>query len=112
MGISQIVRPDMWRAFFADLHARGIAGVVQRRFLIELWPALLIVTLHPVRTRPGIVLTLFGRLLAAKVALSLLRPKLALRSMSLTGKGASGFLPAGLVQIALGAFPGWLATAG
>ncbi len=38
MGLSHIVQPAMWRAYFTRLHAKGPPAIVTRTFTLELWP--------------------------------------------------------------------------
>jgi hypothetical protein len=107
MGLSHIVRPDVWTRFFADLATRGTSGVVMRTAMLELWPALLIVTLHPVWSGPGLALTLYGWALMAKACLSLLAPEIALRGLALAGHGARAFLPGGVLLLVLAGLCLW-----
>ncbi|MEM6477397.1 MAG: hypothetical protein AAF687_14680 [Pseudomonadota bacterium] len=103
MGMSHIVQPGMWRDFFVHLHGLGTTGVVYRTVALELWPALLIVVFHQVWSGPGIVLTIYGWLLMTKVTLSLLYPKLGLRSLGMAeGTSDAKWALAGVVLIALG----------
>src|SRR3712207_5638129 len=81
-GLSHLVQPGIWRETFAWLHGLGSRGVVVRTFLFDLWPGLLIVSLHPVWTGPGAIVTVFGWLLLGKAGLSLLAPRLGLRSLA------------------------------
>lgn len=106
MGVSHIVRPAMWIGFFGHLHAQGIRGVVIRTFMLELWPAMLIVTLHQVWWGPGIVLTLYGWAQLAKVAISMLAPEIGLRSLALAQTGDRAFHLGGIMLLVVGAFAG------
>ena len=102
MGLSHIVQPAMWREYFGRLHAEGAPAIVTRTFMLELWPALLIVVFHRVWTFPAVVLTLFGHLLLLKIVVSLLAPTLGLRSLAQARRGDIGFQVGGVVLIALG----------
>jgi hypothetical protein len=102
MGVSHIVRPDIWSKLFAELHAMGSTGVIYRTFMLELWPAMAIVTLHQVWSGPGIALTLYGTLLALKCAVAVLFPEIGGRSMVLARGGARSFVPGGIMLVALG----------
>lgn len=102
MGLSHMVRPDMWAKLFAHLHGLGTTGVIYRTFMLELWPALAIVTLHQVWSGPGVVLTIYGILLSAKCALAMLMPEIGLRSMAMAQAGARAFVPGGVVLLAIG----------
>jgi len=106
MGLSHIVQPRMWADYFAGLAERGRAGVVTKIVQVELWPALLIVGLHPVWSGPGIVVTVLGWLLLAKVAVGLLAPELALRSMRMAELGPRSFRPAGVGLLVVSGFAG------
>lgn len=106
MGVSHIVRPAMWVEFFTGLHAQGTRGVVTRTFMLELWPALLIVTLHQVWWGPGIVLTVYGWAQLAKVTISMLAPELGLRSLKMAQRGDNTFRLAGVMLLGVGASAG------
>jgi hypothetical protein len=106
MGVSHIVRPAMWVEFFGYLHAQGTRGVVIRTFMLELWPAMLIVTLHQVWWGPGIVLTLYGWAQLIKVTISMLAPEIGLKSLAMAQRGDRAFHFAGFALLALGAFAG------
>lgn len=100
LGVSHIVQKQMWLDFFADLAAKGHPGVVWRTFMLELWPAVLIVVFHQDWTLPGVLITAYGHLLMAKVILSLLYPKLGLKSLQQADKvGDKAFIPAGVILI-------------
>ncbi|MCB9763764.1 MAG: hypothetical protein H6739_28605 [Alphaproteobacteria bacterium] len=108
MGLSHIVQPAMWREYFLGLHAQGPPGLVTRTFSLELWSALLIVTFHQVWGGPAVVLTLYGHALMTKIILSMLAPRLGLRSLALAGKGDNGFRAGGVMLMALGALDLWV----
>ncbi|RYE08282.1 MAG: hypothetical protein EOP22_13910 [Hyphomicrobiales bacterium] len=103
MGLSHIVRPALWIDFFARLTAMGRPGLVLKVLAVELWPALLIVSLHQVWSGPAIVLTLYGWAQFGKVWIALLFPAIGMRSMAMAEKhGARGFVAGGLLLIAVG----------
>ena len=106
MGVSHLVRPAMWVEFFTHLHAQGIRGVVTRTFMLELWPAMLIVTLHQVWWGPGIVLTLYGWAQLAKVMISMLAPEIGLRSLKMAQMGDRAFHLGGVMLLIVGASAG------
>ncbi len=106
LGLSHVLQPDMWHAYFASLRQQGVAGLVTKTMSLELWPALSIVALHPVWSGPGIILTVFGWLLLAKCTISLLVPQIGLRSMALSRDNPRVFVPAGLALIAVGVSSG------
>lgn len=103
MGLSHIVRPGMWVDFFTRVHAQGTAGLVGKVLAVELWPATLIVTLHQVWWGPGIVLTLYGWAMLAKVLLALLAPQIGMRSLAMAHtKGERGFVLGGVMLVIVG----------
>lgn len=103
MGASHILRPDIWVEFFGWLHRAGTAGLVAKIMLVELWPALLIVALHQVWSGPAILLSLYGWALLVKVAVGLLIPDLAMRSMAIPQQSPRSFIPAGIGLLAIAA---------
>jgi hypothetical protein len=102
MGLSHILQPQMWRDYFTGLYEAGPAGVVRRTFSLELWPALVIVLLHPVWSGPGLVLTLYGWALLAKCTVSVLSPEIGLLSLAMARKGDRGFIIGGAVLVGIG----------
>jgi hypothetical protein len=116
MGLSHILQPGLWRELFVALHGLGRCGVLARVFLFDLWPALIVVVLHPVWSGPGIVVTIYGWLLLGKVALSLLSPAVGLKSLGLAAAGDRGFMLAGMALLALAGAAGasliWPSPAG
>jgi hypothetical protein len=106
MALSHILRPQMWIEVFGALHAAGARGVVMRTFLFELWPAMLIVALHQVWQGPGIVVTIYGWLLAGKVIVSMLVPEVGLRSLAAAQRGPRAFYAAGTLLLAISAAAG------
>lgn len=108
MGLSHIVQPAMWRDYFTRLHAQGPPAIVTRTFTLELWPALLLVVFHRVWSGPAVILTLYGYALLLKIVVSLLVPRIGLRSLALADKGDNGFRAGGIVLVALGLLSGYL----
>lgn len=103
MGLSHIARPALWVDFFTRLHAQGTAGLVGKVLAVELWPALVIVSLHQVWSGPGIVLTLYGWAQLAKVWLALLAPEAGMRSLAMAQtRGERGFIAGGVMLLAIG----------
>ncbi len=108
LGVSHIVRPQMWVDFFAELAVRGNPGVLWRTFSLELWPAVLIVSFHQVWTWPGVIITVYGHLLMVKVAISVIFPTVGLMSLrQAEARGRQAFIPAGLALIAIGGLCAW-----
>ena len=106
IGVSHIVQPGLWGEYFADLRARGRAGLVAKIMQVELWPALLIVSLHQVWSGPAIVVTIYGWLLLLKVTVGLILPNLGMASMAIPERAPRSFVPAGVVMLAIGATAG------
>ena len=103
MGLSHIARPALWLDFFTRLHAQGTAGLVGKVLAVELWPALLIVSLHQVWWGPGLVLTLYGWAQFTKVWLALLIPTIGMRSLAMAqSKGERGFVLGGIMLVGVG----------
>lgn len=103
IGLSHILQRQLWVDVFANLAAKGTAGVVWRTFLFEMWPATLIVILHQDWSWPGIVITLYGHALMIKIAISLLRPDLGLKSLQQAEKNDDKFFVfAGIFLLAMG----------
>ena len=97
IGLSHILQPGMWRDFFVSLHAMGPRGVVWRVFVLEFWPAAIIVAFHQEWTWPGVVLTLYGHVLMSKIAIGLLTPSIGLKSMAMAqNHGDRGLIIAGI----------------
>lgn len=106
IGVSHIVQPGLWGEYFTDLRARGRAGLVTKILQVELWPALLIVSLHQVWAGPAIVVTIYGWLLLVKVTVGLILPNLGMASMAIPERAPKSFVPAGVVMLAIGAAAG------
>lgn len=108
MGLSHMLRPEIWERFFTTLHGMGANGVILRSFALELWPAAVIVAFHQEWRGAGLVLTLYGHALMFKLTLSLFWPALGLRSLAMAERhGAAGFRGVGAVLCALGVFCLW-----
>ena len=106
MGLSHMVQPRMWRDYFTALHEQGAHSIVTQTFALELWPALIIVTFHQHWSGPGIVLTVYGWLLLAKCCISVLMPRIGLRSLAMARKGDSVFVLGGAVLLIIGVTAG------
>lgn len=107
MGLSHIFRPQMWVRYFTNLHAQGTNGIITRTFALELWPALMVVSLHQVWSGPAIVLTIYGCLQMIKVTIAMLAPELALRSLNLAKTGNKSFIGGGFMLLGVAASCGW-----
>jgi hypothetical protein len=106
IGLSHILQPALWADYFANLRARGRAGLVSKIMQVELWPALLIVCLHQVWAGPAIVVTIYGWLLLLKVTIGLLLPNLGMASMGIPERAPRSFVPAGVLMLGIGAAAG------
>jgi hypothetical protein len=107
MGLSHIVRPGMWVRYFTALHAEGTNGVITRTFALELWPALIIVSLHPVWSWPGIVLTLYGWAQLLKCTVAMLVPEIGLKSLGMAQRGDNAFRGGGVMLLVIAGFSFW-----
>lgn len=102
LGMSHILQKQMWLDFFEGLAAKGHAGVMWRTFMLELWPAILIVSFHQDWSWPNVLITVYGHLLMLKVGVSVLVPQLGLRSLQQADRsGLSAFMLAGVALILL-----------
>ncbi|MEM1086829.1 MAG: hypothetical protein AAGH90_03805 [Pseudomonadota bacterium] len=102
LGLSHILQRQMWVSFFVELAKKGHAGVIWRTFMLEVWPAVLIVVFHQDWRWPAILITIYGHLLMAEVTISLLAPSIGLKSLQQAERaGQWAFLPAGMTLIGL-----------
>lgn len=105
IGLSHIFQAAVWQDFFSVLHDIGQRGVIWRTFLLELWPAAMIIAFHQEWTWPGIALTLYGHALMAKITVGMLAPEIGLRSLAMAKThGNRGFAIVGIVLCVLSAF--------
>ena len=103
MALSHIVRPAIWVDYFSGLHEQGTRGVLTRTFTLELWPALLIVTLHQVWSGLAIVVTIYGWLQLTKIAVAVMAPEIGLRSLAMAKRGDNAFRLGGVMLLAVAA---------
>jgi len=80
IGLSHLIQPKSWVAFYQDLAARGRTGVFLEGFLLLNFGAL-IVAFHNVWEGPAIVLTLIGWAQILKAAGRFVFPNVGLRLM-------------------------------
>lgn len=102
IGLSHLCQPRMWHSVFVNLAAKGHAGVVERTFLFELWPALVIVVFHQDWSWPGLLVTVYGHALVVKVVVGLVLPDLGLKSLSMSDRGHGAIIPTGIALCLLG----------
>ncbi len=107
LGLSHLLRPEIWTRFFTLLAAQGTSGVVVHS-LISFSAVIIIVPFHNVWSGPAIAVTLWGWLMLAKVLLGLvISPAKAARSLKLSEHGDAGFRIAGIVMLVVAGCTGW-----
>lgn len=107
MGLSHILQPKMWVDYFRQMQTTGHSALITRTMTFELWPALILVSLHQVWAGPGIILTVYGWALLLKCTISLLFPQLGMRSLKQIERGKKGIIIAGFALIFIGLCAGW-----
>jgi hypothetical protein len=108
IGLSHLVRPKAWVAFFRALAAQGAAGAFADGFLCLNFGAI-IVAFHNVWHGPAMALTLIGWAQVLKGLGRFLLPDLAVRVMTrATPERAWYFQAGGALALALSAFTWWL----
>jgi hypothetical protein len=112
IGLSHLVRPAAWVAFFLDLGARGAPGAFLEGFLVLHFGAV-IVAFHNVWEGPAVVLTLIGWAQMVKGAIRFLAPEVALKMMArLSPERAWEFQAAGVFSLVLSGFLFWVRYSG
>lgn len=104
VGVSHIVRADVWIEGYALLHRQGRPGAFINGAM-SLIPGAVVVVGHGDWSWPGAPLVAFGWLLLLKGAICFLAPDVALRSMQ-HGPSRAGFMIGGFLLLAIG---GWAA---
>lgn len=108
IGLSHLLLPKAWVAFFQALAARGTTGVFAEGFITLNFGAL-IVAFHNVWQWPAIVLTLIGWAQVLKGTLRFVAPQIGLRIMqSVSPEKAWHFQAAGAFSLLVSAFLWWL----
>ena len=108
IGLSHLLQPKAWVAFYQALAARGTTGAFLEGFLLLNFGAI-IVAFHNVWHGPGIVLTLIGWSQVLKGAGRFVAPEVGLRAMQrLTSERAWYFQAGGVFALLLSAFLWWL----
>ena len=108
IGLSHLLRPRDWVAFFQDLAARGAPGAFFEGFLVLSFGAI-IVSFHNVWEGPALVLTLIGWAQVIKGAIRFLAPEVALKIMArLSPERAWQFQAAGVFSLAVSGFLFWV----
>src|SRR5262249_25330871 len=103
IGLSHMLRPKDWAEAFRQLHRCGRPGAFVNGAL-SLAPGAAGGAGHGAWTWPGAVLTGFGWLMIVKGVVCFLAPDKALRSMERGGRSPRGFIPAGLLLLAVAAW--------
>lgn len=108
IGLSHLVQPRAWVAFYQALVARGTPGAFLEGFLLLNFGAI-IVAFHNVWRGPALVLTLIGWAQVLKGAGRFLAPEVGLRAMQrATLERAWYFQIGGVIGLLLSGFLWWL----
>ncbi|MEM6930636.1 MAG: hypothetical protein AAF602_27120 [Myxococcota bacterium] len=105
MGLSHILQPKLWEQYFVHLResSPGATAVITRTFVLEIWPATLVVVFHSVWSGLALVLTVYGHLLMVKCVVAMLLPERGMQSLQLADRyGPNGFRIAGVMLVGLG----------
>jgi len=103
IGASHVLRSGDWAEVYRQLHRCGRPGVFANGGL-SLAVGAVVVAGHGSWAWPGGVLTAFGWLSVAKGVVCFLAPDRMLRSMEWAGRSPRGFVGAGAVLVAAGAW--------
>lgn len=108
IGLSHLIQPNAWVAFYQALAARGTTGVFIEGFLLLNFGAI-IVAFHNVWHGPEIVLTLVGLSQVLKGAGRFLAPQKGLRVMQrISPERAWHFQAGGVFALLLSGFLWWV----
>ena len=108
IGLSHLVQPKAWVAFYQALASRGTPGVFLEGFLLLNFGAI-IVAFHNVWDGPALLLTLIGWAQALKGLGRFLAPQAGLRAMQRVSlERAWYFQIGGVVALLLSGFLWWL----
>ena len=108
IGLSHLIQPRAWVAFFQSLAARGAPGAFMEGFLLLTFGSF-IVAFHNVWRGPEVVLTLIGWSQVLKGIVRFVAPEVALGVMRrATPETAWRFQAGGVFALALSAFLWWL----
>ncbi len=112
IGLSHLLRPGAWVAFFQDLGARGAPGAFLEGFLVLHFGAV-IVAFHNVWEGPAVVLTMIGWAQVVKATIRFVAPAVALRIMArMSPERAWHFQVAGAFSLVLSGFLFWVRYSG
>jgi len=111
IGLSHLIQPKAWVAFFQALAARGTTGVFLEGFILLNFGAI-IVAFHNVWDGPELVLTLIGWSQVLKGAGRFLAPQVGLRVMQRASPERAWHFPVGgVAALLLSGFLWWLRLA-
>lgn len=108
IGLSHLLQPRAWVAFYQALVARGEPGAFLEGFLCLTFGAF-VAAFHNVWHGPALVLTLIGWAQIVKGLVRFAAPRLALRAMArISVERAWQFQLSGVLALLLGGFLAWL----
>jgi len=108
IGLSHLVQPKAWVAYFQNLAAQGTSGAFAEGFLCLSFGGI-IVGFHNVWRGPALLLTLIGWAQVAKGLGRFVAPELAVRVMArATVERAWFFQVGGVLALLLSGFTWWL----
>lgn len=108
IGLSHLIQPKAWVAFFQALGARGATGAFLEGFLVLTFGSF-IVAFHNVWDGPALVLTLIGWAQVAKGVVRFVAPTVALRIYERTTlERAWQFQAGGVFALALSGYLWWV----
>lgn len=112
IGLSHLLQPRAWVAFFVMLREHGHAGVFANGFM-SLWFGTIVVVFHNVWSGLPIVLTLIGWAQLIKAFVSFVVPERSMRGLRrISLERAWEFQVAGVISIALSGLFGYVALRG
>jgi hypothetical protein len=112
VGLSHLLQPRVWVAFFIALRGKGLPGVFANGFLSLIFGSM-IVAFHNVWTGLPMVLTVVGWAQVVKALVNFVAPKIALRGMQrIALDRAWEFQVAGAIALALSGLLAYLVLRG
>jgi hypothetical protein len=108
IGLSHLIQPKAWVAFYQALAARGVPGALLEGFLILSFGAI-IVAFHNVWHGPAMVLTVIGWAQVLKGAGRFLAPQVGVRVIQrINEERAWYFRVGGVIALLLSGFLWWM----
>lgn len=101
LGISHLIRPNIWLEFFAYLHSKGNIGNIFNA-LLSLGTGSLILSFHFIWDGSMIIVTIYGLALLLKGMIYLSFPSIGLKSIEKLGLKTQNYKWAGLLMCTLG----------